>query len=67
MDCLTDGIPAQGLMDDFEEIWLETVMVHERDYQPTLRRVAIVVATAAPVVVPRAVVGPGAPPEGAPP
>ena len=54
-------------MDDLEEVWLETVMARERDYWPTLQRVAIAVATTAPVVAPRAVVGPGAPLEGAPP
>ena len=54
-------------MDDFEEVWLEMVMAYERDYQPTLCRVAIVVATTAPVVAPGALVGPGAPLEGAPP
>ena len=54
-------------MDDFEEVWLETVMVRERDYRPTLRRVAIAVATTAPVVAPGVVMGPSAPPEGAPP
>ena len=54
-------------MDDFEEIWIETVMARERDYRPTQRRVAIAVMTAAPVVVPGAVVGPGAPLEWAPP
>ena len=64
---MTHGMPVGGRMDDFEEIWLETVMAHERDYQPNLRRVFIAVVTTAPVVVPGAVVGPGAPPEGAPP
>ena len=59
-------MPARGLMDDFEEVWLETVMARERDYQPTLQRVAIAVATIASVVAPGAVVGPGAPLEGAP-
>ena len=67
MDRLTHGMLARGLMDDFEEIWLETVMAHERDYQPTLRWVVIAVATTAPVVVPGAVVGPSAPLEGVPP
>ena len=59
-------MPAQGLMDDFEEIWLETVMACERDYRPTLRRVAIAVVTAAPVVAPGVAMGPSAPLEGAP-
>ena len=58
---------ARGFMDDFEEVWLEMVMARERDYRPTLRRVAIAVATAALVVAPGVVVGPGAPLEGAPP
>ena len=67
MDRLTQGMPAQGFMDDFKEVWLETVMAHERDYQPTLRWVSIAVVTTAPVVAPGAVVGPGAPLEGHPP
>ena len=36
VDHLTHRMPAQGLMDEFEEVWLETVMARERDYQPTL-------------------------------
>ena len=67
MDRLTQGMPARGFMDDFEEVWLETVMARERDYQPTLYQVAIAVVIAAMVVVPGAMVGPGAPLEGAPP
>lgn len=47
LDCLTQGMPTKCFMDDFEEVWLETVMSRERDYQPTLRRVAIAMATAA--------------------
>lgn len=31
VDRLTHGMPTQGLMDDFEEVCLETVMAHERD------------------------------------
>ena len=54
-------------MDDFEEVWLEIVMARERDYWPTLRQVAIAVATTAPVVALGAVVVLGAPPKGAPP
>ena len=54
-------------MDDFKEIWLETLMARERDYRLTLRRVAIAVATTASVVVPGVVVGPGASLDGAPP
>ena len=54
-------------MDDFEEVWLETVMARERDYRPTVRWVAIAVATAAPVVALGALEGPSAPLEGAPP
>ena len=61
---LTKGVPTIGFMDDFVEFWLETVMARERDYRPILRRVVILVATVAPVVALRAVVGPGAPPEG---
>ena len=60
-------MPAQGFTDDFEEAWLETLMAHERAYHPTLRWVAIAVAIVALVGVPGAVVGPGAPLEGAPP
>ena len=67
VDHLTQGMPTQGFMDDFEEVWLETVMARERDYRPTLRWVAIAVATTTPVVVPGAVVGPCDPLEGAPP
>ena len=67
VDRLTWGIPAQGFMDEFEEVLLETVMARERDYRPTLCREAIAVATVALVVVPGAVVGPVAPLEGAPP
>ena len=66
VECLTQGIPARGFMGDFEEAWLEMVMARERDYQSTLRWVASAVATAAPVVAPGAVVGPGAPLEGEP-
>ena len=58
---------ARGLTDDFEEVILETVMAHERDYHPTLHRVAIAVATEAPVVALGAVVGPGSLLEGEPP
>ena len=65
VDCLTQVMPARGFMDDFEDVWLETVMARERDYWPTLCRVAIAVATTALVVAPGAVVGPGAPLEGA--
>ena len=36
VDRLTQGMPAQGFMDDFEKAWLETVMDRERDYRPTL-------------------------------
>ena len=67
MDHLTHGMPARCLMDDFKEICLETVMARERDYQPTLRRVAIAVVTTTSVVVPGGMVGPGAPLEGTPP
>ena len=67
MDRLTQGMPTRGFMDDFDEVWLETVMARERDYRSTLCRVAIAVAIAAPMVVSGLVVGPGAPLEGAPP
>ena len=67
VDHLTQGKPARGFMDDFKEVWLETLMARERDYRPTLHQVVIAIATAAPVVVSGAVVGPGAPLEGAPP
>ena len=56
-----------GFMHDLKEVWLESVMAQERDYWPILRQVVVSVVTEAPVVAPRAVVGPGAPPEGAPP
>ena len=60
-------MPTRGFMDDFKEIWLETMMARERDYWPVLRWVVIAVATASSMVAPGAVVGPGAPLEGAPP
>ena len=51
VDHLTQGMPAQGFIDDFAEVWLETVMARERYYRPILCRVAVVVATIALVVV----------------
>ena len=67
VDHLTQGMLAQGFMDDLEEVWLETVMARERDYRSVLHWVAVSVVTKTPVVALRAVVGPGASLEGAPP
>ena len=60
-------MPARDFMDDFKEVWLETVMARETAYRLVLWQVAITFAMVAPVVAPGAVVGPGAPLEGTPP
>lgn len=67
VECLSQEMPSQGFMDDLEEDWLDTMMAHDRDYRPILRRVVVSVVTTAPVVELGAIVGPGTRLEGAPP